>query len=284
MMFDIIVAIITPFNKDNKVNYIELKRLIKDLSLNNLTGILLTGTTGEFFSLTNEEKKEIYKFVKSLDETKNLKIYANVGTNNTLETIKFIKEIEDINLDGYMVCCPYYLLLDQESLYEHFKNILTSTKKDIIIYNTKERCNVEINIDYLKKLEQFKNLYAIKECSFDLVKLKAMKENLNIKIYTGNDTLLYDAFKLKLDGIISAAANIYLPEINEIIYYDDYEKFKKYNKYFKNLFVKPNPVIIKNLLIQKDYDVGSVRLPLLDLSFYELECILKKFDIRNIKL
>lgn len=285
-MFDLLVAVVTPFDKDLNVNYSELKRLLIDLAKKDMNGVVLTGTTGEFFSLKEEEKLKIYEFVASIKELNNIKIYANVGTNNTLETIDFIKKIESkkINLAGYLVTCPYYLLVEQDSLYEHFKLIANTTNKEIIIYNCPKRTNVDINLDTLLKLDLIDNIVAIKECSLDLNKLKLMKKNLKMKIYSGNDHLLYEAIELNLDGIISAAANIYLKEIIEIIRYNDYEKFKKYEEYFKNLFIKPNPVIIKNLLIQKGYLVGSVRLPLLDISFFELECILKKFGIKNIKL
>ncbi|QVK19587.1 4-hydroxy-tetrahydrodipicolinate synthase [Mycoplasmatota bacterium] len=269
----IITAMVTPFDMDDNINLDTLKKLVEHLIKNNTSCILLSGTTGESPTLTDIEK--IVLFEKTLEYVDNrIPVIAGIGTNSTKKTIDFIKKVEYLPLSGYLVVVPYYNKPDQEGMYQHFKTIAQNTKKPIIIYNIPSRTGVDMEYKTIKKLAKISNIVGIKESNKNVDKIKKIKEEIkDFKAYVGDDTLLYDALKHHVDGIVSVASHIYGKSIHHIIqlmrtkqYNDALAIFNIYYPKFEALFIKPNPVPLKAALNHLGFNVGSVRLPLVDMS------------------
>ncbi|ERJ13693.1 4-hydroxy-tetrahydrodipicolinate synthase protein [Haloplasma contractile SSD-17B] len=267
-------AMVTPFNEQDQLDLNVLKTLIDYLLKNNTTSLLLSGTTGEAPTLSEDEK--ILLFKKSIEYVdKKVPIIANVGTNSTKKTIHFMKKLEDLDLDGYLVVVPYYNRPDQEGIYEHFKHIAKETKRPIIIYNIPKRTGVDLELDTIIKLSKIKNIKGIKESSGDVNKLKDIidKTQDDFLVYTGDDHQILDAFKLGADGVVSVASHIFGKSIHtivQLIYNKQYENaeaiFNIYIDKFNALFMRPNPAPTKAALTKLGLYVGGVRLPLVDLS------------------
>ncbi len=273
MFGKIITAMITPFDKDDNINLESLKKLIEHLIKNNTSCILANGTTGECPTLSDIEK--IVLFEKTLNYVdKRIPIIAGIGTNSTKKTIDFMKRIEYLPLAGYLVVVPYYNKPDQIGLYEHFKTIAKHTNKPIMIYNIPSRTGIDMAFETIKKLSKIDNIVAIKESNKNVDKIIQIKNELsNFKAYVGDDVLLYDALLNNADGIVSVASHIYGKSIHHIIQlmrtkqYDDAKAiFDIYQPKFKALFIKPNPVPLKTALNKLGFNVGSVRLPLVDMD------------------
>ena len=197
----IITAMVTPFDQNNQLNLPALKKLIDHLLKNNTSTILVSGTTGEAPTLEDYEKLNLFeKTLEYVDEK--VPVIAGVGTNSTNKTVNFMKKVESLPLSGYLVVVPYYNKPDQEGIYQHYKQIAENTAKPIIIYNIPSRTAVDLDIDTLKRLAEIKNIVGIKESNKTIAKIKAIKEEaLDLKVYVGDDVLLYDALKYNSDGV-----------------------------------------------------------------------------------
>lgn len=264
---------ITPFDKDDNINFITLKKLVDHLIRNNSNSLVVCGTTGEAPTLSEIEK--VLLFEKTLEYANGrVPIIAGVGSNSTKKTIDFIKKVEYLQLSGYLVVVPYYNKPDQEGLYMHFEKIACSTKKPIIIYNIPSRTGIDMEFETIKELSKIPNIVGIKESNKSVINIKKIKNEIpNFKAYVGDDVLLYDAFMENADGVVSVASHIYGKSINNIIQLMRTKQYKEaksifdiYNPKFKALFIKPNPVPVKVVLNKLGFDVGSVRLPLVDMS------------------
>ncbi len=279
----IITAMVTPFDQNNQLNLPALKKLIDHLLKNNTSTILVSGTTGEAPTLEDDEKLNLFeKTLEYVDEK--VPVIAGVGTNSTNKTVNFMKKVESLPLSGYLVVVPYYNKPDQEGIYQHYKQIAENTAKPIIIYNIPSRTAVDLDIDTLKRLAEIKNIVGIKESNKTIVKIKAIKEEaLDFKVYVGDDVLLYDALKYNSDGVVSVASHLYGRTIHNLIqlmrtkqYADALAIFNIYKPKFEALFIKPNPIPLKAALNKLGFNVGSVRLPLVEMDE------MKKTELFNI--
>ncbi|HEY8365120.1 MAG TPA: 4-hydroxy-tetrahydrodipicolinate synthase [Haloplasmataceae bacterium] len=273
MFGKIITAMVTPFDENDNLNLASLKKLVDHLLKNKTSCILVTGTTGESPTLSDVEKIVLYEKVLEY-VNKKVPVIAGIGTNSTKKTIEFMKKIEHLDLSGYLIVVPYYNKPDQEGIYQHFKLIASNTKKPILIYNIPSRTGVDIEFSTIKRLKEIENIVGIKESNNNIDKIKQIKKELkDFKAYVGDDVLLYDAIKNNADGIVSVASHLYGKSINNIIqlikkkrYKDAKDIFAIYKPKFQALFVKPNPVPIKQALNKLGFNVGSVRLPLVEMD------------------
>jgi 4-hydroxy-tetrahydrodipicolinate synthase len=268
------VALVTPFTKDNKINYDKLEELI-EYQIKNLTdAIIICGTTGEGTTLTINEFKEVVDFsIKAA--YKRIPIIVGTGSNDTKKAINLSKYANSVGADGLLVVTPYYNKCSQEGLYLHFKEIADNVDLPIILYNVPSRTGVNILPETILRLSSIKNIVGIKEASGDIsqiVKIASLV-NSDFAIYSGNDDQILPILSLGGAGIISVAANIIPKEIHYLCKsffdgnIDDCKKIQfKYLDIMNKLFIEVNPMPIKEAMNIIKFDVGECRLPLCSIS------------------
>ena len=273
MFGKIITAIVTPFDENKNIDYLAFGTLLKKLENEHSDGFVICGTTGESATLTFKEKINMIKFARQIVK-KETKIIAGIGTNNTMETIKQIKILNNLDFDAYMIVTPYYNKPSQEGLYEHFKLIDEVSKKPIIIYNVLSRCGVEVNYKTLIRLyHDCNNIVGLKHASTNIQLIAAIKKELpDLLVYGGEDRYILDVFKNNGDVIISVITNFYGNEVYELI--NDYlengfENISLY-EYIQTLaeliFIESSPAPIKYILFKHKLILNQLRLPLVPLS------------------
>lgn len=264
------VAIVTPFDKNNKINYGVLKELIEFQIKNSTDAIIVCGTTGESSTLSKEEKKEVIKFTVDVVK-KRIPVIAGTGSNNTEDAIMLSKYAETIGADGLLLVTPYYNKCTQEGLYLHYKKIAENVNIPIILYNVPSRTCVNIEVNTLLKLSKIKNIVGVKEASSNISQITNIlsKVDKNFLVYSGNDDQILPILSLGGSGVISVLANIYPRETHDICYEffnGNIEKSRelqfKYLETAKNLFTEVNPIPVKEALNYLNFNVGSCRLPL----------------------
>lgn len=268
------VAIVTPFDKNNNVNYIELRKLIEFQIKNSTDAIIVCGTTGESSTLSEEEKKDIINFTVEVVK-KRVPVIAGTGSNNTQNSINLSKCAEKLGADGLLIVTPYYNKCTQEGLYLHYKEIAKNVKIPIILYNVPSRTNVNIDIETVIRLSKIKNIIGIKEASSNISQISNLISKLdkNFFVYSGNDDQILPILSLGGSGVISVLANIYPKETHDICYeylHGNIQKSRKlqlkYLDLIKCLFVEVNPIPVKEALNYLGFNVGKCRLPLSDMS------------------
>ena len=266
-------AIITPFNK-NGVNFEEFKNLIEFQIENKVDAIIVCGTTGESSTMTLEEKKQTIRF--AVDTVNNrIPVIAGTGGNCTSPVIELTKYAESIGVDGALIVTPYYNKTTQEGLLCHYSAIAKQTKLPIILYNVPSRTGVNILPQTCKKLSEIENIVAIKEASGNLSQIAEIA-NLcedNLHIYSGNDDQITSILAVGGIGVISVLSNIAPRFTHNIV-----ENFIQGNvataiegqlkaiPLIKALFSEVNPIPIKSALNMIGYNVGTPRLPLVEMS------------------
>lgn len=264
----LITAIVTPFDDDLNVDYeyavVLANRLVKEGS----TALVISGTTGEAPTLTDDEKLNLYKIIKTYVD---VPIIAGVGSNNTNVTIENAKAAQRAGVDGLLVVAPYYNKPDQDSLYCHFREVAEAVDLPIMLYNVPGRTGCNILPETVEKLAKIDNIVALKEASGDIIQFAEIVQRLprDFLLYSGDDSLLLPTMSIGSYGIVSVASHIVGPEMNEMIeafLVGDNKKAAEIHlkllNIFRNLFVVSNPIPVKAALNLIGVNVGGLRLPL----------------------
>lgn len=272
---EVITAMVTPFNKDKKIDYDKVEILAKHLIQNGSDAILVAGTTGESPTLTHEEEIELLSTVKRAVQNK-AKVIFGAGSNSTETAVKMSKLAEKEGADVILSVVPYYNKPSQAGMIAHFSAIAESTKLPIILYNIPGRTGVNMEVATVAHLaNKYSNIVAIKQSFGDMDAVSELKIACpeDFLIYSGDDSLTLPMLALGIDGVISVASHIYGNEIKSMIH-----NFKlcelhaaknmhlKLYPIFKKLFMAPNPVPIKAALEKAGLIKDYVRLPLVELT------------------
>lgn len=263
------VALITPFNNKNEINFEKLRELLEFHIANKTDAVIVTGTTGESSTMTDEEKLAVIKFsVETVN--KRIPVIAGTGSNNTKHAVEMSIKAQELGADGLLVVTPYYNKGNENGIYNHYKLIAESVDIPVILYNVPGRTGVNLSINLLKKLAQIKNIIAIKEASGNIsYAAEIAREVPELDIYSGNDDMTIPLMSYGGIGVISVSANI-IPETvhnmcmsfleNNIVEAKNLQL--KYNDLVDSLFIEVNPVPIKEAMNYLGYNVGHCRLPL----------------------
>lgn len=269
------VAIITPFCEDGSVNYDKLDELI-DFHCNNGTdSIVICGTTGESSTLTEEEHIECIKF--TIERTKKrVPVIAGTGSNCTRTAIEMSKEAAEAGADGLLIVTPYYNKATQAGLVGHYKAIAKEAKAPIILYSVKSRTGMNIEPATVAQLvSEVENIVAIKEASGDIGQVAKIMQltDGNIDLYSGNDDQIVPLLSLGGKGVISVLSNIAPKETHDIcakFFEGDIEGSRALQlralPLINQLFCEVNPIPVKKAVNLMGMNVGSLRMPLTEMT------------------
>lgn len=270
----VMTAMVTPFNENLEIDYDVLAQLVEHLIESGTETIVVSGTTGESPTLSDEEKLALFTEVVRLANGK-VKVIAGTGSNNTSKTVHFTKEAEKTGVDGFMLVTPYYNKPSQEGLYNHFRTIADSTELPIMIYNIPSRAGINVKADTIIKLSKIDNIFAVKEASGDIVQVSEIIKytDNNFYLYSGDDKFNLAVLAVGGYGCVSVASHIVGKQISKMTYsyvqgnvVDAATIHLSLINLFEGIFITSNPSPIKELLIQNGIDVGGVRPPLMSVS------------------
>ena len=265
-------AMITPMDKDQKVDYQKAGELAKYLIKNGSDGVVVAGTTGEAPLLTYAEKVELFRVVKEAVGNKG-QVIAGTGGNETVEAVEMTKDAEKIGCDGAMLVVPYYNKPPQELLYKHFKMVAEASRKiPIILYNIPGRTAINMLPQTTARLaNEFENIVAIKEASGSIDQIMEIKKltNNRIMVYSGDDGMTLPVLSVGGHGLISVSSHIVGKELKQMItsfFNGDIEYARKINDklypVIKSMFLTTNPIPVKTAMNLLGHEAGPMRMPM----------------------
>ena len=269
-----IVAIVTPFNEDLSINYSKLEELLNWHVSEGTDGIVILGTTGEASTLSKDEKLEVFRKTVEVINGR-IPVIAGTGSNNTMETVSFSREVEALGVDGLLIVTPYYNKANDKGFITHYNMVADAVSLPIIVYNVPSRTACSLPVHVVKEISKHERIVAIKEASSDLsyVAKVASVVDKDFLIFSGNDDLVLPVLALGGTGVISVAANV-IPKVFHQMVEDFHngdvskaiETQVHYIEYINNLFLETNPIPVKEYLNQMGKEVGGYRLPLCEPS------------------
>ncbi|MEG0108944.1 MAG: 4-hydroxy-tetrahydrodipicolinate synthase [Lachnospiraceae bacterium] len=286
------VAIITPFHKDGSVNYAKLEELINYHCDNGTDSIIICGTTGEASTLTEEEHMECIKMAINFAK-KRVPVVAGTGSNCTKTAVSFAKEASAAGADGLLIVTPYYNKATQQGLIQHYTSIAKEVDTPIIMYSVASRtgCNIE-PATVATLVKDVDNIVGVKEASGNISQVAKIMQLTNgeIDLYSGNDDQIVPLLSLGGIGVISVLANIQPKVTHDIcakFFAGDVagsrELQLKAIPLIDKLFCEVNPIPVKKAANLMGMDVGSLRMPLTEMTeanAKKLEQAMREFGIK----
>ena len=287
------VAIVTPFNSDETINYNKLDELLDYHCTHGTDAIIICGTTGESATMTEEEHMQCVKF--AIDRVKGrIPVIAGTGSNCTRTASDMSKEAADYGADGLLLVTPYYNKATQAGLIGHYTAVAKEAKAPIIMYSVASRtgCNIE-PATVAELVKNVDNIVAVKEASGNIsqvAKIMALTDG-NIDLYSGNDDQIVPMLSLGAKGVISVLSNVAPQETHDIC-----EKFfngdvkgsaalqLKALPLIEQLFCEVNPIPVKKAMQLMGVECGPLRMPLTEISKEHEQALAKAMKDFGIQL
>jgi 4-hydroxy-tetrahydrodipicolinate synthase len=219
----IIPPMITPFDKDENVDKKGVERVVNHLIKGGVHGLFSLGSTGEWYGLDFNQKREILETVMEVTN-KRLPVYAGTGAITTKETLLLTKLATEIGVDALSVITPVFINPNERELFNHYQQVASITDLPILLYNNPGRTGINLSVDLVVKLGKIDNIVGIKDSSGDMTQGAEYirRTDDDFSVLAGRDTLIYGLLAYGAKGAIAATANI-VPQIVVKIY-EEYQK------------------------------------------------------------
>lgn len=265
------VALITPFNADNSIDYSGLERLLEHCISGGVDYFVVNGTTAENPTLTKEERYDVLDFVLAKNADR-LPVVFGIGGNNTLSVAQEMADFNRPGVSAFLSASPYYNKPTQEGIYQHYRALSIASSLPVILYNVPGRTGSNISAGTTLRLAtDFENIVAIKEASGNLDQITelVLGRPKSFKIISGDDNLTFAMLGLGCEGVISVSGQG-VPEVFCKVYDEaaagNWKSSKEAHlslyKLTNLLFAEGNPAGIKATLQLRGICGGHVRLPL----------------------
>jgi len=269
------VALITPFDDDNQIDFPSLERLVHYQVDNGVDYLVVLGTTGETATLTTQEKAEVRSCVLKANAGR-LPVVLGIGGNNTQAVVEELRTTDLLGFKAVLSVSPYYNKPSQEGIYRHFQEVSGASDLPVIIYNVPPRTGSNILPETILRLARdFDNIIAVKEASGDFEQaLDLLRDKpADFMIISGEDKLALPLVLAGGAGVISVIGQGLPKEFSEMIRLglngrskEAFEVFYQVLDSMDLIFAEGNPSGIKCLLNILEISSDRVRLPLVPAS------------------
>jgi len=265
-----LVALVTPFDSNNRVDYASLKRLIDFHVDRGTDGLVIAGTTGESATLERSEHIELIGRAIEIASGR-LPIIAGTGSNSTAQTIELSLAVADPGVAAYLVVVPYYNKPMQEGMYRHFTAIADGVDKPVMMYNVPGRTVADMLPETVGRLAAHDNIFGIKEATGDLQRLKEIQAQVDdtFMLYSGDDFTLLPFIEQGGHGVVTVSGNVAPAQVSRLCklasagqHEEAMQLDASLQPLNKALFVESNPIPVKWSVSEMGLTAPYIRLPL----------------------
>ncbi|KHD16378.1 dihydrodipicolinate synthase family protein [Clostridium butyricum] len=212
----VIPAVLTVFDKEENIDEVGMRQLVSFLIEKGVNGLYLTGSTGEGFTMTSEERKKVVEIV--IDETAGrVPVVVHVGAIGTKISIDLAKHAESVGADGISSVPPFYWKFNENQIIKYYEDIANSCSIPMIVYNVPLVGLLGMNA--IKRLAKIENVKGIKYTALSQYEITQIKDEVGEEflVYSGADEMAMSGLIAGADGIVGSFYNI-MPELFINIY------------------------------------------------------------------
>lgn len=273
----IFTPIVTPFNKDESINFDYMKHNLELWGNTDLDGIVVLGSNGEFVYLDENEKLSIVEFAKKNFNSKK-KVIVGTSCESTKHTIELSKKIANFGVDAILVLPPNYYkgAMNKEGiLLKYYVDVAESSSIPVMLYNMPGNTGINLSSGLITQLSKHPNIIGIKDTSGNIVQISEVIRDASedFSVFAGNASYLLPALEVGAKGATLALANILPNKCTEIVALHKLGEHEKARVAQLKLLSINEAVTyrfgisgLKYALDLLGYKGGSVRRPLLETS------------------
>lgn len=212
----VLIALVTPFTPDGEVDWSGVERHIDDVISAGADGIVVTGTTGETSTLTDEEKIQLVRVGKSVAAGR-ATIITGGGSNETAHAIELYKASEKAGADGALVVTPYYNKPTQSGILTHFRMVADATDLPVMLYDIPGRTGVPIRFETLVRASKHPNILAVKDAKGDFAEVSRVLNQTDLLYFSGDDANVLPHLSIGATGLVGVTGNITATPYRQIV-------------------------------------------------------------------
>ncbi|MFM7262883.1 MAG: 4-hydroxy-tetrahydrodipicolinate synthase, partial [Acidimicrobiales bacterium] len=267
----VLTAMITPFDRNGALNVDEAVRLARWLQDNGNDGLVVSGTTGESSTLTDNEKLALWEAVIG---AVTVPVIAGSGSNDTAHSVHLTREVTKLGAAGILAVGPYYNRPSQAGMVAHITAMAQATHLPVVVYDIPVRTGRKISTASLAKLaNEVPNVRALKDAAgapAETANLMAQVPR-GFELYSGDDGLTLAFLAYGGTGVIGVATHWSAPEHQRMIdafKAGDVAAARRWNDVLLESYAfetgddNPNPIPSKVMMNHLGFDVGECRLPM----------------------
>lgn len=203
----VLVALVTPFTADGEVDWNDVEKHIDDVVSQGADGIVVTGTTGETSTLTDDEKVKLVEVGKKVAGSR-AKIIMGGPSNETAHAIELAKKSAKAGADGIMAVTPYYNKPTQAGVLTHFRMVADATDLPFIVYDIPGRAGIQVQYETILRLAKHPNIVAIKDAKGDFSEVSRVLNQTDLLYFSGDDANVLPHLAIGASGLIGVTANV----------------------------------------------------------------------------
>jgi 4-hydroxy-tetrahydrodipicolinate synthase len=203
----VLTAMVTPFTDDGKLDVEGAQRLAAHLVQHGHDGLVVSGTTGESPTVSDEEQVTVLRAVLEAVGDR-AHIVAGVGTNDTAHSIEKARAAEAAGAHGLLVVTPYYNKPPQSGLVAHFTAVADATGLPVMLYDIPGRSGVPIATETLVRMAEHDRVVAVKDAKGDFFATSWVMARTDLAVYSGDDALNLGWLAHGAVGIVSVVAHV----------------------------------------------------------------------------
>ena len=269
------VAIVTPMKENLEVNYEKLEELVDSQIKGGTEAIIITGTTGESSTMTEEEHLDVIRACVQYTNHR-IPVIAGTGSNCTKTAVYLSQEAEKAGADGLLVVTPYYNKATQPGLIAHYTQIADAVKLPVIMYNVPARTGCNLLPETAAYLYQHvENITGLKEATGNITQASKTMDLTDGKIdmYSGEDAVILPLLAIGAAGVISVWSNVAPADVHNLCqsFFDgDLETARRLQRkglaLIDALFSEVSPIPVKKAMNLMGMEVGPLRAPLCEMT------------------
>jgi 4-hydroxy-tetrahydrodipicolinate synthase len=208
----VLTAMVTPFTADGALDVAGVQRLATHLVDAGNDGLVISGTTGESPTTSDEEKDTLLRaVVEAVGDRAH--VVAGVGTYDTAHTVECARHAEKAGATGILVVTPYYNRPPQTGLEQHFRAAAEATSLPAMVYDIPARSGVPIATETLIRLADHPQIVAVKDAKGSLYESARVMAATDLAYYSGEDALNLPLLAIGAVGVVSVIAHACTPQI-----------------------------------------------------------------------
>jgi 4-hydroxy-tetrahydrodipicolinate synthase len=266
---EILTAIVTPFKADGSVDLAAFRSLAAHLVENGSDGLVVTGTTGESPTLSDDERFSLYE--AAVDEVGDrATVVAGTGTYSTSHSVHLTVRAHEIGVHAFLIVTPYYNKPPVRGILEHFRAIGDVSDRPLVVYNIPGRVVLNLEPETIAQLAEIPTVQAVKQANADVEQARRIVE-LGLDLYAGDDDLVLRFLEIGGRGGVCVHTHVVGSRVKELVRRfgeGDVESARELDDELRPsidlLRIAPNPIAIKCALNLLGHDVGGLRLPLVE--------------------
>jgi len=234
------VVMVTPFTQDEQLDEKGFRANIDWYIAEGIHGVICLGSTGEFASLSNGERRKVIDL--TVDQVNGrVPVIAGTAAHSTRHTIEITEYAKNAGVDTALIVAPFYGLPTQEDLYHHYKDIADNVDIPIMLYNNPWTSGVDMLPPLIERLSAIEKILYIKESTGDIKRVHEIMRRCgdSIDVWCGWDDLAYECFFLGCGGWVCPSANFMPKMTTELFTLVDNKEYAK----AKALFFKMLPLL-----------------------------------------